>query len=272
MIEILHPSGEAILQKVSHLAIGAHQDDIEIMASDGIFRCFQNQEQWFAGVTCTNGAGSERGGEFAQMSDEQMQEIRAEEQRQAAVMGEYAFIAQLGYSSSAIKSQCNAKLLEQLQEIIEKTQPQVIYTHNIADKHRTHVAVVEHVVCALKNLSYKPIQFFGCEVWRGLDWLPDEHKIVFDLSSHVEGVAKLISLFRSQNAAGKRYDLATLGRMRANATFFDAHSLDQSQAAWYAMDLMPLLDDPKLTIRQYLQSMLNLFEQQALSQLQLPVK
>ena len=51
------PAAEA-LARTTHLAIGAHQDDLEIMAIDGILQCFQRQDRWFSGVVVTNGRGS----------------------------------------------------------------------------------------------------------------------------------------------------------------------------------------------------------------------
>ena len=48
--------GEA-LSRVTHLGVGAHQDDLEFMAFHGIVECHDSDSQWFAGVTCTNGAG-----------------------------------------------------------------------------------------------------------------------------------------------------------------------------------------------------------------------
>jgi hypothetical protein len=53
--------GEA-LSRVTHLGVGAHQDDLEFMAFHGIVECHNSDSQWFAGVTCTNGAGSSRTG------------------------------------------------------------------------------------------------------------------------------------------------------------------------------------------------------------------
>ena len=52
-------SAEA-LARVTHLGIGAHQDDLEFMAFHGILQCFHSETDWFGGVTCTNGSGSAR--------------------------------------------------------------------------------------------------------------------------------------------------------------------------------------------------------------------
>ena len=39
------------LARTTHLAIGAHSDDLEIMAYHGIAECYGEKERWFAGVT-----------------------------------------------------------------------------------------------------------------------------------------------------------------------------------------------------------------------------
>lgn len=89
--------------RCSHLGIGAHQDDLEFMAFHGISTCYQDDGLWFGGITCTNGAGSARSGQYADYSDEQMQAVRADEQRQAATIGEYSFVNQLALKSEQVK-------------------------------------------------------------------------------------------------------------------------------------------------------------------------
>src|SRR5689334_11140167 len=68
------------LARVTHLGIGAHQDDLEFMAFHGILECYQKPDAWFGGVTCTNGAGSSRTGPYASFTNERMMEIRRQEQ------------------------------------------------------------------------------------------------------------------------------------------------------------------------------------------------
>jgi len=60
-------------------------------------------------------------------------------------------------------------------------------------------------------------------------------------------------LFRSdsQISGGKRYDLATLGRWRANATYLQSHEVDQAQHSIFAMDLTPLVQNDKLDPVEY---------------------
>ena len=38
-------------RRVTHLGIGAHQDDLEIMAFHGIQKCFTSKELWFGAVS-----------------------------------------------------------------------------------------------------------------------------------------------------------------------------------------------------------------------------
>ena len=62
------PSDRA-LARTTHLAIAAHQDDIEIMAIDGILKCYQRTDRWFSGVVVTDGAGSPRDGAYRDYTD-----------------------------------------------------------------------------------------------------------------------------------------------------------------------------------------------------------
>lgn len=238
------------LQRTTHLAISAHQDDLEIMAFHGIVECFGNADHWFTGVVCTNGAGSPRAGIYVDYTDEDMQQIRLQEQRTAAQIGQYAAMLQLGYPSSAIKDSKNTQPEEDLLTILKATHPQVVYTHNPADKHATHVGVLASVVKAIRALPQdeRPETLYGCEVWRDLDWLPDDRKVVLDVSAHENLAAALLGVFDSQIAGGKRYDLATMGRRRANATYLASHATDVIEQATYAIDLSPLLRDDSLDV------------------------
>ena len=257
------------LRKTTHLGVGAHQDDLEFMAMHGILECYEKDDQWFGGVTCTNGAGSARTGEFAKVTDEAMQAIRAEEQREAARVGQYVFMAQLHHPSAGIKDPSNDDLENDLVKILTEAQPEVVYTHNLADKHSTHIAVAASLIKAIRRLpkAQRPKKLIGCEVWRDLDWMPDSKKIVMDLSSRPELATQLNGLFVSQISGGKRYDLAVEGRRRANATFFDSHSVDDSQSVAFGIDLTPLIEDDTLSPEAYTLSFIAEFQQDVQKQI-----
>jgi len=254
---------ETALPRTTHLGIGAHQDDLEFMAFHGIEACYRQEDRWFSGVTCTNGAGSSRTGPYQDYSDDEMCGVRRREQEQAAAVGEFAAMIQLDYPSKSIRDPSQPALVEDLVLILEATRPEVVYTHNLADKHTTHVAVTAAVLKALRTLpsEARPKQVLGCEVWRGLDWMLDEDKTVLDVSRRPNLAAALGGIFDSQIAGGKRYDLAVHGRRLANATFFDSHSVDSADQLWFAMDLSPLVRDPGLDPVEFTTAYIQRFEQ-----------
>jgi LmbE family N-acetylglucosaminyl deacetylase len=250
------------LKRITHLGIGAHQDDLEFMAFHGILECFSSEEKWFGGVTCSDGAGSSRTGPYAAYTDAEMMAIRHKEQNTAAVIGNYAAMIQLDYPSHIIKSPADASLKNDLSEILSLAQPEVIYTHNPADKHDTHIGVTVSTIQALRELpaGQRPQQVIGCEVWRNLDWLPDDKKILMNVSGRDHLAAAINGVFDSQIAGGKRYDLAVLGRRAANATFFDSHSTDATTQVIFGIDLTPLITDPTSDIADFICSLIELFK------------
>lgn len=260
----------AALARTTHLGIGAHADDLEIMAAHGILACYRRSDAWFTGVTCTDGAGSPRAGLYAACSNDEMVAVRLREQRQAAVVGEYAAMLQLGYTSAQAKDPRAPELRQDLRAILQATRPEVVYTHNLADKHPSHVAVASRVLQALRSLppAERPARLLGCEVWRDLDWLDDAAKQVLDVGAHPAVAAALVGVFDSQIAGGKRYDLASQGRRRANATYLASHGTDACESASIAMDLTPLLADDRLDPAAFVQAHLERFAAAVRQQLQ----
>ena len=262
--DIFIPDGASVeqaLQRTTHLAISAHQDDIEIFGFHGILQCYGLPDKWFTGVVCTDGAGSPRSGIYANYTDDDMKRVRLQEQRDAAQVGKYAAQLQLGYPSKAIKDPADTRLEEELADILRATRPEVVYTHNPADKHPTHIAVLRATLRAIRSLpaAERPKKLYGCEVWRDLDWLPDDRKTLLNVSGRDSLSAALLGVFDSQIAGGKRYDLATMGRRRANATYFESHSTDEIESATYVIDLTPLLQDDSLSLADYTAGLIDAF-------------
>lgn len=270
--ELFIPDGSestVALARTTHLGIGAHQDDLEFMAFHGILAGYGREDRWFTGVTCTNGSGSARAGAFAEYTDQQMRDVRKEEQREAARIGQYAAMIQLDYPSADIKASPAPHPEADLLAVLQTARPRVVYTHNPADKHETHIGVLKATLRALRQLppGERPEQLLGCEVWRDLDWLCDEDKTPLDVSGHDELAEHLNEVFTSQIAGGKRYDLAIQGRRRANATFFQSHSTDASESLCFAIDLTPLLRDDTLTLAEFITPFLNRFRDDVLHKL-----
>ena len=262
--EIFIPDGlplEQALARTTHMCVAAHQDDIEIMAAGPILECFQQKQLWFTGVVVTDGRGSPRDDLYKDYNDEEMRLVRFKEQKKAAVIGEYAAQVMLDYPSQIIKNASQLEPIADLASLLEATRPQFVYTHNPADKHDTHVAVALRTLAAIRSLpeADRPQKLFGCEVWRDLDWMVDEDKTAFDLTKHESLQAALLGVFDSQICGGKRYDLASMGRRRANATYFASHGVDATMGLSYGMDLTPLIYDPEKNVNEYVQDFIQRF-------------
>jgi LmbE family N-acetylglucosaminyl deacetylase len=264
--EIFVPDGvsvEEAFARTTRMGIAAHQDDLEISCYHGIEACFGAKDEWFLGVIVTNGAGSPRAGRYESFSDAEMQAVRRIEQKKAAYIGEYSAVVLLDYPSSAVKDADNLNPVSDIKQLLTAAKPSVVYTHNLADKHDTHVAVALRAVQAMRELpeNDRPSAVYGCESWRDLDWLPDNDKVVFDVSERENLAAALLGVFDSQICGGKRYDLAAMARRRANATFYESHSVDKSESVIYAMNLTQLINKPEITPEEYVGEFIKKLEQ-----------
>ena len=271
--EIFIPDGlpvEAALARTTHLCISAHQDDTEIMAAQPILECFQREDKWFTGIVVTDGRGSPRSGLYEKYSDEEMRLVRFKEQRKAAVVGEYAAQVILDFPSKVVKDGEDPSPIEDLISLLKAARPQIVFTHNLADKHDTHVAVALRVIAAIRSLPQdeRPQKLYGCEVWRSLDWITDADKTCLDLSQQENLQAALLGVYDSQISGGKRYDLATLARRRANATYFESHGVDVTTGLSFAMDMTPLLAEVNKPPLDLAQEFIHRFAQEVAERLQ----
>lgn len=257
----------AALARTTHLCVAAHQDDIEIMAYHGIAACYQRTDRFFTGVVVTNGAGSPRTGAYGHLTDEEMQRVRRDEQRRAAEIGRYNLQIQLGHPSADVKRPGHAGVAADLRALFGGCRPEVVYLHQPADKHDTHIGVLLRCLEALRSLSPsdRPRRVLGCEVWRDLDWLGDAEKVALDVGAYPELAVELIRVFDSQISGGKRYDVAALGRRAANATFHTSHATDRVEAVTWAIDLTVLVQNDTLAPETHIREVIERFRDDVLS-------
>jgi LmbE family N-acetylglucosaminyl deacetylase len=244
------------------MGIGAHQDDLEIMAFHGVLECFDNPNNWFCGVTCTDGTGGPRKKELEHLTPEEVGALRNEEQDKAAKLGQYGAMIQLNCASKDIKNIDKSGVVASLYDLLSAVQPRVVYTHNPADKHDTHVGVAIAALQAIRKMPFgrRPSKFYGCEVWQDLDWLHDDEKVRLDVGGNDQLAEELINCHASQVTPAKRYDLATIGRRRANATYFDTHGYTPEAYVTHAMDLSPLILDDALSLQDLVAEKIRGFE------------
>jgi LmbE family N-acetylglucosaminyl deacetylase len=194
----------------------------------------------FTGVIVTDGVGAPPADLV--LDDAQIRELRRAEQKRAAELGRYGAVAFLDHPSKSVKDPADERVTDDLVALLRASRPEIVYTHALADSHDTHVAVALRLIAACRRLDpgERPARVLGCEVWRDLDWLDDADKVELPLDGNAELQAALIGVFASQLGAGKRYDLAALGRRRAHAVFSDARGADRHEGVVWAMDLTAL--------------------------------
>jgi LmbE family N-acetylglucosaminyl deacetylase len=237
------PDGEAMapaLARTTHLGVGAHADDLEIMAIHGILACYARVDRWFCGAIVSDGAGSPQGS--APVEPATLREVRRGEQVRAATLGQYGAQVLLDHTSEQVKDARDDSVVEDLVALLRATRPEVVYTHALSDMHDTHVAVALRLVAACRALApnERPARVLGCEVWRDLDWLAGADKVLLAADERPELQAALLAVFESQLAA-KAYDRAALGRRAAHAAFSESHDVARHTGVVWAMDLGPLV-------------------------------
>lgn len=271
--DIFIPDGstpESALKRTTHMAIAAHPDDVEIMAYEGVAACFHQNNKWFTSVTVTDGSTAPRAFLYADYSNEKMAATRADEQRKAGVLGEYSAVIQLAYPSAEAKGEKNDLLVKDLKSILTVAHPKILYTHNLADKHDTHIAVTLKVIEALRTLpkADQPEKVLGCEVWRDLDWLVDEDKQIMDVSAHPNLAAALLGVFDTQNSGSKRYDIASIGRRTANAIYHESHGTGGISMLSFAMDLTPLILNSRLDVSEFIGTLIDNFRKDVIHRIE----
>jgi hypothetical protein len=247
----------AALDGVSVAVIGAHQDDLPILhpaiGMDG---------SHVLGVVVTDGAGSpSTKGDYSRsagFTESKIAALRHAEQHAEAAVGKYAVQAQLGYSSEDIGGRGNtgagpqqeALTLELLQFFTKATNLKEVYVHTPFDKHQTHNAVTRAVIEALRMLPPErrnAITLIGREVWRDMDWLPENKKHLTDVTPALGSVQRLLQQHRTQNTL-KSYDTGAVGRFLANSTFGDSHAASDASAVAVGVDMTELLKNPQMTL------------------------
>lgn len=269
--EVFVPDGtdsQSALARTTYLGVGAHADDLEIMSVEAILACFGRADRWFTGVVVTDGTGAPRSARDAVPSTGELAKARRTEQRNAARIGEYSAQVFLDYSSASVKSGEEA-VVSDLERLLTACAPSVVYGHNLADEHDTHVAVALRLLeaCRRLDVAQRPERVLGCEVWRDLDWLPASTRVELDVSDHEALQEALLGAFASQLGGGKRYDLAALGRRRAHATFCHKDAPDGARGLVYAMDLTPLIGAAPESVAGYVARSIDEFRNDVLARL-----
>ncbi len=259
---------EAAMDRATIAAVGAHPDDLEIMALSGILEARRLGGKRFLGIVATPGSTEPRTGVYSGLSYDDLREIRRDEQRLAADIGDYSGVVQLMYESREVKDPREAGLFLDLKAIFERTRPEAVYLHNPFDRHDTHVAVCLRSLQAIRAASeatgWLPGKVYGCASWRGLDWLVHHDRIALPIHDPDHLSEQLIHAYKSQYAQDSQFEAALRGRRIVNAIHQESHALGLAQEVDHVMDMMPLVRAQTLDMAEYMGHVLHHFEQDAL--------
>ena len=122
------------------------------MAAQPILECFQQEDKWFTGVVVTDGRGSPRDSLYKNIPMRKCALFVSRNSAKQQWSVEFAAQIMLDIPSKVIKDP-SEQSCGRYPAILRATKPKFVYTHNLADKHDTHVAVVLRVIEALRELD-----------------------------------------------------------------------------------------------------------------------
>lgn len=241
----------------------AHPDDAEFGCYALIRKCMKEGKRLLV-IVVTTGSKCPLAGSFADRAEE-MERIRAEEQFEAARIGNYS-VLMLGYESADLRGAGSDLVCGVLEQILSQCSAAEIWTHNPFDRHPTHLSVLRLLLAAIRrmNRSKRPTKLYGAELWGGLDHVPAEHIEEFDVSDDLGLRRALIEAFRSQNEA-KNYAAGVPGREAGHATFRASHSNNRMTACDLALNMAPLLEDDTLSLEDWTKQLLDKYVRVTLS-------
>lgn len=258
------------LAHTTHMAVGAHPDDVEILGFHGIETAYSTPNKSFVAVVSTSGGGSVRSGKFAHFTNAQMAKARQEEQCKAAKLGKYGAAVLMGFESNHLKGAHKDMATQSFYQLFKQAKPEILYLHTPTDSHDTHVATFMRCLEALRMLKpeERPKHVYGCEVWKNLDWLPDKHKHFLPVKQP-ELARSLLSFYESQIIGQQKpYHEHTIARWQSNATYgSDSHEVGNLGPCILALDLMPLVKNPHLSVTEFVSRLLKEAKQEMLDKI-----
>lgn len=247
---------EKALTTATDVTIGAHQDDSEIM---GGAICLQDKEDgkhthWLS-VIVTDGAASNNklSGEANAKTAREKTAMRHREQREAAALTG-APVIQFNYPSAAVNDHMGPRKKQEVAYALStafSAMPEMsrIYSHNMLDKHDTHLGVLTCQIAALRaSAPHNPKleHAYGMEVWGGLTTVESELNL-FPISETVlEKLYNVINVFQTQiEWQGRDYAKATIDRFRGHGGYVTNPHMDTPPPGMViGTDMLDLMRNP----------------------------
>jgi LmbE family N-acetylglucosaminyl deacetylase len=179
------------------LAIGAHPDDIEFGCGGTLAKYHAQGAKSYLLVMTRGEAGGER-------------EVRQKEQEESLRLLGGETVAFAGYRDTRIP--LDKEVIGRIEEVLQKTQPDMIFVHHPEDTHQDHRTVAAATVSATRNA--RNVLFY--------EGPTSEHftpTVFVDISSHLETKVASLQAHASQVMKTNIDGLSIVEIARAAATF-----------------------------------------------------
>lgn len=217
------------LEDVTHLVFASHADDDVLLGAQGISDTYRVDDKNMGVIVVSADPGTGRPTGHEDKSNEEMIDIRWNEQMNASNVAEYALSVQLGYLKKKIKGMEDGKpeethdIIASLSTILQHT-PKLenLYLHSIFDAHDTHIAIdMFSLQAAFEAVQGSHISeecnIYGVEVSTGIALLPPEDRVLLPVNN-MDLVTQVLLNYETE-LDKRAYHLALFGRAIANDTF-----------------------------------------------------
>ena len=266
-----NPKHQAALAKaLSHatdIAIGAHPDDVEIMAGGIQLQDVEDKKptHWLS-VIVTDGAASNSMlvGSSGSKTQQEKTAMRQQEQRDAAKLTGVPVI-QMKYPSAAVNDHMGAAKKAEAAEALSyifaaAPNTERVYGHNPIDKHDTHLGVLACQTAALRAAANPKLKHvYGMEVWGGLTGV-EPFLSMFPVSTDVlTKLHDVLQCYQSQiEWQGRDYAKTTVARLEGHGGYVtNPHLSDPPAGMVIGLDITDLVKGPVTQLDDYAKTLLD---------------
>ena len=185
------------MSKLTVLWVGAHQDDLEILAGGTLAKHAKAGDKVYVCTVCMGDKGG------VDLPSEEIARTRAREMEEAVRALGGTSLGSLGYPDS--KAYLNDELVTKVMNVVREAKPDIVYTHFYRDYNPDHVAASEATIWGVFNASnpgyvtdrpcHRVTRTIYADTIFGLDFEPD---FWVDISDTIEIKLRALASHKSQ--------------------------------------------------------------------------
>jgi len=193
-------------EKLKIIAIGAHGDDIELACGGTLSKAINHGHDVSMVLVTGNGSKDHNNKSIRKDNEAKKEAIAA-----AEILG-VSNINILGYQDTCVPY--SVDLIIELEKIITKFEPDIIFTHFVFDTHQDHIRTAHSTISAARRhntiLLYEPINPSG------QGYVPFRPQVYIDITETIETKINSLKAHKSQY---KKYTNKWIEAVEARAKF-----------------------------------------------------